>query len=380
MNMRTILLGSTAAVLAASGARAADAVVAPEPEPVEYVRVCDTYGTGFYYIPGTEVCLRVGGYLRYDIGAGDLFGDDTDGDGEADTYHKRQRFALRFDARTETEFGTLRGNVQVNFNWTTDDGVDTHPVADDEHIERAWVKLGGFMIGVEDSLFSTWLGGASGVVNDGLIPYAPFTTHQISYTFDAGNGFSLMAGVEEGNDDDSFYSEDPLTGVQQGAILDYTPHMLVGAAYKTGIFGVSAIGAYDSVQEEFTVKGRLDVTPNDMFSFFVMGGWTDDDGDGEFPSGVPYAENGGNFYAVWGGDWAIWAGGAINVNDRVTINGEFGYNELADWSIDADVNYTVVPGFVVTPGVGFRHGDGDPLSQFVAGDQWGGYLRTQFTF
>ena len=25
---------------------------------MEYVRVCDTYGTGFYYIPGTETCLR----------------------------------------------------------------------------------------------------------------------------------------------------------------------------------------------------------------------------------------------------------------------------------------------------------------------------------
>jgi opacity protein-like surface antigen len=380
MNIRTILLGSTAAILAASGARAADAVVAPEPEPVEYVRVCDTYGTGFYYIPGTEVCLKVGGYLRYDIGAGDLFGVDTDGDSKADTYYKRQRFQLRMDARTETELGTLRGMVGINFNWATHGGIDTNDVHDDEHIERAWVKLGGFMIGVEDSLFSTWLGGASGVVNDGLIPYAPFTTHQISYTFDAGNGFSLMAGVEEGNNDDSHYSADPLTGLQQGAILDYTPHMLVGAAYKTGIFGVSAIGAYDSVQEEFTVKGRLDVTPNDMFSFFVMGGWTDDDGDGEFPSGVSYAKNGGNFYAVWGGDWAIWAGGAVNVNDRVTLNAEFGYNELADWSVDADVNLTVVPGLVVTPGVGFRHGDGDPLSQFAEGDNWGGYLRTQFTF
>ena len=44
------------------------------------------------------------------------------------------------------------------------------------------------------------------------------------------------------------------------------------------------------------------------------------------------------------------------------------------------MNITVVPGFVVTPGVGFRHGDGDPLSAIPDGDNWGGYLRTQFTF
>lgn len=26
-------------------------------QPVEYVRVCDTFGTGWFYIPGTEQCL-----------------------------------------------------------------------------------------------------------------------------------------------------------------------------------------------------------------------------------------------------------------------------------------------------------------------------------
>src|SRR3954468_15280141 len=117
MNIKSLLLGSAAALVAVSGARAADAVVVAEPEPVEYVRVCDVYGTSFYYIPGTEICLKVGGYVRYDIGAGDLFGDDLDADGEADTWHKRGRFQLRVDARTETELGTLRGYAAINFNW-----------------------------------------------------------------------------------------------------------------------------------------------------------------------------------------------------------------------------------------------------------------------
>jgi hypothetical protein len=26
--------------------------------PVEYVRVCDAYGTGYFYIPGTETCVH----------------------------------------------------------------------------------------------------------------------------------------------------------------------------------------------------------------------------------------------------------------------------------------------------------------------------------
>ena len=64
------LVASAAVLAAVSSARAADAVVATEPEPMEYVRVCDTYGVGFYYIPGTETCLKVSGYVRMDIGAG----------------------------------------------------------------------------------------------------------------------------------------------------------------------------------------------------------------------------------------------------------------------------------------------------------------------
>src|SRR5690606_4399613 len=36
-----------------------------EPEPMEYVRICDAYGAGYFYIPGTETCLRVSGWMRY---------------------------------------------------------------------------------------------------------------------------------------------------------------------------------------------------------------------------------------------------------------------------------------------------------------------------
>src|SRR5690606_20562044 len=84
MNIKSLLLGSAAALVAVSGARAADAVVVAEPEPAEYVRVCDVYGAGFYYMPGTETCMKVSGHVRYqynfngnatlDTGAGDFGG------------------------------------------------------------------------------------------------------------------------------------------------------------------------------------------------------------------------------------------------------------------------------------------------------------------
>ncbi|SFJ21703.1 Porin subfamily protein, partial [Phyllobacterium sp. CL33Tsu] len=61
MAIRRLFLIS-GAVLVTTSAYAADAVVVAEPEPVEYVRVCDAYGAGFFYIPGTETCLKVNGY------------------------------------------------------------------------------------------------------------------------------------------------------------------------------------------------------------------------------------------------------------------------------------------------------------------------------
>ena len=61
--IRVVLLGSTAALSGIAfvpGARAAD-LPARQAAPIEYVRICDAYGAGFFYIPGTQTCLRIGG-------------------------------------------------------------------------------------------------------------------------------------------------------------------------------------------------------------------------------------------------------------------------------------------------------------------------------
>ena len=122
MNIKSLLLGSAAALVAVSGARAADAVVIAEPEPMEYVRICDTYGTGFYYIPGTETCLKIGGYVRYDIGAGERRHDATitAKTSRRPRRHLRQarsRFSSASTLATETELGTLRSFAALNFNY-----------------------------------------------------------------------------------------------------------------------------------------------------------------------------------------------------------------------------------------------------------------------
>jgi len=62
----SILLGSASALVAVGGAQAADLPVR-KAAPVEYVKVCDAYGAGFFYIPGTDTCIKVGGRVRADF-------------------------------------------------------------------------------------------------------------------------------------------------------------------------------------------------------------------------------------------------------------------------------------------------------------------------
>ncbi|MEW9806715.1 porin [Mesorhizobium sp. ZMM04-5] len=397
MNIKGLLLGSAAAMVAVSGARAADAVVIAEPEPMEYVRICDTYGVGFYYIPGTETCLKVSGYVRYDIGIGDTNGlvdvvdkddiddaffDDRDVDTN-DTYFKRARFQLRVDSRTETELGTLRTYAAVNFNYDTQTngvkvfGIQIDPGAygygittsnDYVSIEHAYIELGGFRVGKTDSLFSTFTGYASGVANDGIIPYGPFGTHQIAYTFNGGNGFSAAVALEtgDGGGTGSYLPAPTPISIDAFAIDSYVPHVVGGVGYTGGWGGVSLVAGYDSVWEEFAVKGRVDFNIGDALSAFVMAGWGSKDDD----------NFGLNYYAQWGGDWAFWLGGAWKFSEKMTANLEIGYDDFDNFSTVVGLDYYLVDNFLIKPEIIYT----DNFDSDDDADAFGGFLRLQANF
>src|SRR4029453_2160483 len=62
--VKSLLLVSAAGVVAVAGAQAADLPV--KAAAVQYVKICTLYGDGFYYIPGTDTCIKFGGYVRAD--------------------------------------------------------------------------------------------------------------------------------------------------------------------------------------------------------------------------------------------------------------------------------------------------------------------------
>ncbi|MBI0025699.1 porin [Bartonella sp. M0187] len=391
MNIKSLLLGSAAALIAVSGARAADVVVA-EPEPVEYVRVCDAYGEGYFYIPGTETCMRISGYVRGDIKGGDDVYARRRGDIDRDTYAWRTRATLRFHTASETELGTLRTFVELRSQW--DDGHDTNG----GQLRFAFIELGGIRVGLDESIFSHWTGYYGNVINDDILsPMAYTRTNVISYTFNAGNGFSAILGVEQGNDDiddnnahdglghsygygNKYYRDanGEIVGKPHelsGKIDDYTPNVVGGLKFVQGWGGVSVVGAYDAYYEEWAAKARLDLNVTDQWSVWVMGGYksaddtymeddtyrtrryTNSAGALGFKNGVYRQVN--SIYGDWGGDWAVWGGTTFKFNKKTSFNAQVAYDDTDTFAASVNVKYELVPGLVITPELTYISWDND---------------------
>ena len=121
--VKSLVLGSAAALVAMTGAQAADLPV--KAKAVEYVRICSLYGAGFFYIPGTDTCIKLGGYLRADLilGGNSDYAPNLSGQGAANNrltnyYTSRSRFDLQTDIRTATEYGVVRAFSETVYSWT----------------------------------------------------------------------------------------------------------------------------------------------------------------------------------------------------------------------------------------------------------------------
>ena len=318
MNIKSLLIGSAAALVAVSGARAADAVVA-EPEAVEYVRVCDAYGAGFFYIPGTETCLKIGGYLRYQI-------DFADGD---NGWKKAAKADLQFTASNETELGTLTSYIELAQSATSGFGTGAPFVFNPATglavagkaggstalvVAHAWVSLGGLMMGVSDTLWD-W---DMAIENDS---WGGAAVHFMRYTFTGGNGFSASLGLEVEDYD-----------------VDYVPNIVGKLSYSAGMVSANLWAAYDdnvagTTADEFSVKANVDIKASDALSLTVAAGYN----------------SGASFYSN-GYDWSVGAAGTYTVNDKLalTLGGQYladKHGTTADaYNIGAVVDYKIVSG------------------------------------
>jgi hypothetical protein len=175
------------------------------------VKVCSLYGAGFYYIPGTDICMKIGGYIRYQIDnnmssitSGPFNGGNVGNNRVAtqDGAAQRVRAIATFDTRQQTAYGTLRTYLLMGYTQDSNanggfgaaGGANT-PV----YMTRAFIQIAGFTFGKATSFFD-FVSTAAVAYNAGYT-YAPDTGDpgQVvgSYTAQFGNGLSATIGIEQ---------------------------------------------------------------------------------------------------------------------------------------------------------------------------------------
>jgi len=201
--IKSLILGSAAGMIAMSGAQAADLPV--KAKAVEYVKVCSLYGAGFYYIPGTDTCLKIGGFIRVDssFNASGVYGTPYFGGvGLSNTRAKdyfigRVRASLQMDSRTATEYGVLRTFLDTKFQWSDGLAADTIAGGNNE-VDLAFIQFAGFTIGKAVSQFDTQWVLAHPSISSGFTGGSDNKTGipQLAYTASFGNGFSATIAAE----------------------------------------------------------------------------------------------------------------------------------------------------------------------------------------
>ena len=374
MNIKSLLLGSAAAAVAFTGAQAADAIVIAEPEPMEYVRICDAYGAGYFYIPGTETCLKISGWVRYQIDTRDrdarVSWTDANGDRQSesiggnfnltsrtpgatwaitdrdDGWSKTAGAQINFDARSETEYGTLRGWAQLegtaaNASEATDINI---------LINRAVIQLGGLWMGYADSLFSSSSNiGGSSLGNYGGFTYADtFGYHyeqhnQIGYQFNGGNGFWGAISLEHDNN------------------ANYVPDVVGKVAFSQGWGGVWLAAAYDEDADGIGV--RAGVQGNFAPLTVRLDGYYQGNADVKYGRNARWAIQGTALYQI-NPSFGIAAG--LEYRDRLNTNASVANSMLATAGFaptgETGMYYSKSNGFAAQLGINWQ-----PVKNFQVG-------------
>src|SRR6202163_2119370 len=218
--VKSLILGSAAGLLAMSGAQAADLPL--KAKAVEYVRICSLYGAGFFYIPGTDTCIKLGGYLRVDTTFnGSIYdqpawsGDLGQGNRYRDYFASRSRMALTIDTRTATEYGVVRTFGQADFQFQTLGNNTTNPAVAATlptstaffhnpgegytAVEFVFIQFAGFTFGKSASAYATPWHGYPGNNSSFLLGGETTVTgvNNIQYTAQFGNGVSGTIGLDD---------------------------------------------------------------------------------------------------------------------------------------------------------------------------------------
>ena len=307
MTLKTLLLGSAAAFSIVSGAQAADAIVAAAPEPMEYVKVCDAFGAGYFYIPGSETCLKIGGYARYQV----AFANKT---GQSDWYQS-SRFRLEATAKNDSELGTVSSFIRIERN-------DNTLGTSGSYTARYKVGIAGFEAGYADPKWDGIGGGFTdwGGTYENTVDPSTFA----SYTANLG-AVTLWGEVTSPNATTVGKANKPgLDGAISYTMGDYTGLVAVGYDFQSK--STSVIGK---------IQGKVEA-----LGFIVEG---------------LYGNKNTSSYFNYKG-WSAIGGLSLDITDKVAIMGDVQWWDDHAWKIGGDVSWKVANGFTALGEVTYGKG------------------------
>jgi hypothetical protein len=342
MNIKSLLIGSAAALAAVSGAQAADAIVAAEPEPLEYVRVCDAFGAGYFYIPGTETCLRIGGEVRFTVG----FGEDVGNNSTSDWY-SATRGRIFFDTKTDSELGTIGTYVRFQGNYSSEGQAPSSSAS----LEQAYITIGGLKAGKA----LTWWDDIG--INGELDAWDNATNfNTVSYLYDAGS-FRIGVGIDDISNVHTASAGNEF-GIQGYAQVDF------------GASNLAVRGVYDAEAEEGSVYATL-VAPVGPGELNVGAAWS----SGANAYVGSYRDIG--FQSGWAYEWTVSASYALKATDKLTITPSAAYwttqNDDDIWGVGLMAEYQLAAGLKVGATVDYTDSD-------YLGDNTSGFLRLTRSF
>lgn len=201
-----------------------------------YLRACSSEPDSFFWVPGFDTCLRVGGYVRSDIAVSNtpyrvgLTNNDTEpatgvyvpvgaiaiGSGwipnrfvpprARDAVGWSSLARLELDSRTPTAFGTVRAFLRIELAFGagatangalpqsfTNGTLGTYGSSETSLLDKAYIQFAGFTAGRAQSAFD-FFAGKIGYTN---LRGSDQVVNQLSYTANFSNGFSVSASLED---------------------------------------------------------------------------------------------------------------------------------------------------------------------------------------
>ncbi|MDQ0394151.1 porin [Labrys monachus] len=345
MTMKSLLLGAAAGIATIGAAQAADLPMT-KAEPVEYVKVCSEFGPGFFYIPGTDSCLKIAGNYRADYTFNSLSSRPYASEGTTSKRSLGQtsfqgRAQISFDVRTDTDYGLLRSYLLLDAATGTSNGQSWqvgNVSGSKVYVDKAYIQFGGLTAGYAETFYAFY----DNYYGDTF--FAPYfgsggtgTKQLLAYTAQFGGGFSATLSIE----DPAAYRGgigNSSTATNTGA---KTPNFIANVLYD-GAWGKAQIMGALHQTDLINIASSSDTSSHSKWGFAVgagvsinipalAGGYIALEGD--------YADGANAFTGVADNQYS--PAGAPNAYDAYWVNG--GLKTAKSWAVTGEAGFNITP-------------------------------------